>query len=427
MKRYVAKRLRFRNGDRHSIVQVVGGLPVHEVVLFVRKYRTKGRAANTIHLVCRSLALLYRLLERKRIDLHGRLSEGTFLTIPELENIAVDLQYRADDLDDEYDEADEPGLVSGKSNVINIAKIGFRNKVPAKTLKAVEVGSQATRIRYIASYLEFLATYVGATLEPKTRLALKADVAAALASFKEHVPPVPKRAKLGARTGLSVDEQKRLLDVVHPDSPLNPWKRRFVRQRNWLIVVVLLATGMRIGELLGLQIDDLLESKPKFEILRRADAQEDSRPHQPGTKTSDRVVEVSPPIMRALLNYIHIWRQAIPAARAIPQVIVSEDGGALSSSSIDKIFLELRAACPGLPVTLTSHVMRHTWNERFSEQAELMGLSDTVEERARNDQQGWSENSKMAATYTRRHTAKKGREVSLKLQEQLDEQLSNDK
>ena len=117
MKKYVAKRLRFRNGDRHSIVQVVGGLPVHEVTLFVRKYRTKGRAANTIHLVCRSLALLYRLLENKRIDLHGRLSEGKFLTIPELENIAVDLQYRADDLDDE---ADEPGLASGKSNVINM-------------------------------------------------------------------------------------------------------------------------------------------------------------------------------------------------------------------------------------------------------------------------------------------------------------------
>ena len=423
MKKYVAKRLRFRNGDRHSIVQVVGGLPVHEVTLFVRKYRTKGRAANTIHLVCRSLALLYRLLENKRIDLHGRLSEGKFLTIPELENIAVDLQYRADDLDDE---ADEPSLVSGKSNVINIAKIGFRSKVPAKTLKAVEVGSQATRIRYIASYLEFLATYVGATLEPKTRLALKTDMAVALASFKEHVPPVSKRASLGARKGLSVDEQSRLLGVIDPDSPLNPWTRRFVRQRNWLIVVVLLATGMRIGELLGLQIRDLLESEPKFKIIRRADAQEDLRPQQPGTKTSDRVVELSPPIMRALLNYINVWRQAIPAARAIPQVIVSEDGGALSSSSIDKIFLELRAACPGLPVTLTSHVMRHTWNERFSEQAELMGLSDTIEERARNDQQGWSENSKMAATYTRRHTAKKGREVSLKLQEQLDEQLSND-
>jgi integrase len=75
-------------------------------------------------------------------------------------------------------------------------------------------------------------------------------------------------------------------------------------------------------------------------------------------------------------------------------------------------------------MTLTSHVMRHTWNERFSEQAEAMGLSESAEEKARNTQQGWSDNSKMAATYTRRHTAKKGREISLKLQERLDDKLN---
>lgn len=78
-----------------------------------------------------------------------------------------------------------------------------------------------------------------------------------------------------------------------------------------------------------------------------------------------------------------------------------------------------------MPEELTSHVMRHTWNERFSEEADAMGLSESVEERARNNQQGWSDNSKMGATYTRRHTAKKGREVSLKLQEKLDDKLSS--
>jgi hypothetical protein len=64
--------------------------------------------------------------------------------------------------------------------------------------------------------------------------------------------------------------------------------------------------------------------------------------------------------------------------------------------------------------------MRHTWNERFSEQAELLGLTDAVEEKARNEQQGWADSSKSAATYTRRHASRKGRELSLKLQEQLD-------
>jgi len=70
---------------------------------------------------------------------------------------------------------------------------------------------------------------------------------------------------------------------------------------------------------------------------------------------------------------------------------------------------------------LTSHVMRHTWNERFSEQAELMGLTDAAEEKARNEQQGWTDNSRSAAVYTRRHASRKGRELSLKLQERLDD------
>lgn len=49
-----------------------------------------------------------------------------------------------------------------------------------------------------------------------------------------------------------------------------------------------------------------------------------------------------------------------------------------------------------------------------------MGLTDTVEEKVRDEQQGWADNSKSGAVYTRRHTSKKGREIALKLQEKLD-------
>jgi integrase len=123
--------------------------------------------------------------------------------------------------------------------------------------------------------------------------------------------------------------------------------------------------------------------------------------------------------MRAVWNYIK-HRRTIKAARGYPQLIVAETGRPLSEKALDKVFMQLREACPGLPVQLTSHVMRHTWNERFSEEAEALGLSDVTEERARNEQQGWADGSKSAQTYTRRHAAKKGREVALKLQEKLD-------
>jgi integrase len=415
MTTFIAKRVKFRNGERYSVLSRPGGLPVHEATLYLARYRKRGLAANTIHGVCRVLALLYRELAKAGIDLLDRLRQGQFLTVPELNRLADAAQYRLDDLS--YEEADEPR----GSNIIDIKRIRMRRKVAVgDEAKAVGVTNQASRLRYMADYLEFLATYVGATLSPTLGKGLALKTAQALKAFRAEVPRIAKRAKLGAREGLSREDQDRLLKVIHPDSPDNPWKRRFVRQRNWLIVVLLLATGMRRGELLGLQIRDLDQRSPKLRILRRADSGEDPRDIQPNTKTYDREIELRPAIMRAIWNYINHQRRKIKAARKYPQLIVADDGQPLSLKGIDKLFLQLRGACPGLPGTLTSHVLRHTWNDRFSDQAEMMGLTDAVEEKARNEQQGWTDNSKSAATYTRRHASRKGRELSLKLQEQLD-------
>lgn len=421
MAQYYAKRIRFRNGERLSVLQVRGGLPVHEVTLFLDGYRRQGRAANTIHVACSCIALLYRELAAAQVDLVARLRDGKFLTVPELDRLASAAQYRIDDLDDDSEEADSA------SNVIHISRIGFRRgKSSPPERKPVDAATSASRIRYIAKYLEFIADYVAADLPEAVQKNLQRDAARGLKVLRAHVPKVSHRAKLDARTGLSKDEQDQLLRVVHPDSPTNPWERGYVRLRNWVIVVVLLATGMRRGELLGLQIGDLDSREPRLRVYRRADTPEDTRLHQPGTKTLAREVELSPSVMKVLWSYINTHRHQVKAARKVPQIFVADDGSPLSLSSIDKLFFQLRQACPGLPVKLTSHVMRHTWNERFSEQAEALGLSSTEEERARNSQQGWSENSKTATVYTRRRTAQQGRAVSLKLQEQLDAQLKPD-
>lgn len=414
MTKFVAQRIIFRNGERHSLLQRVDGLPVHEVTLYLARYRNKGRAANTIHFVCSSLALLYRELDAVGVDLLARLSTGQFLNAIELDRVITAARCRSEDLEEDS--------TSGKANVINIHRIGIRRSQTQAERQPVDTQTHASRLRYIADYLSYISTYVAATLSRGDRQHLEADTARALKAFRQHIPAVSRRAKLGARVGLSVEEQRKLLAVVDPESPDNPWVRGFVRRRNHLIVVLLLASGMRRGELLGLQIGDIYPNQPKLNILRRADAVEDSRTRQPNTKTYDRAVELSPSVMRTLQEYLK-ERRGIKAARNISQVIVSEDGKALSMQAVDKLFKELRAAIPGLPVTLTSHVMRHTWNERFSEQAEEMKIPEVTEQRARNSQQGWSDNSNTAATYTRRYTDRKGREISLKLQEKLDEKL----
>ncbi|WP_254068018.1 site-specific integrase [Acidovorax sp. SRB_14] len=360
------------------------------------------------------MALLYRELDKAGIPLLERLRHGQFLTVPEVNRLADAAQYRAADLS--YEDVDSPS----RPNVVDIKKIRMRRKSVGDEVKGVDAANQASRIRYMADYFGFLSDYYGATLPSPQRKELAAESAQVLKAFQAQIPKVSKRAKIGAREGLSKEDQEKLLAIVHPDSPDNPWERGFVRLRNWLIVVLLLATGMRRGELLGLQIGDLDHRLPQLRILRRADAAEDPRLIQANTKTNDRILELRPTIMRAVWSYIRNNRNKIKAARKYPQLIVADDGQPLSAKSVDKMFAQIREACPGLPVTLTSHVMRHTWNERFSEQAEKMGLAEVVEERARNEQQGWTDDSKSGADYTRRHTSRKGRAIALKLQEQLD-------
>lgn len=419
MPTFIAKRIRFRNGERLSVLAVPGGLPVHEVTLYLDSFRTKGRSANTIHFVCNTLALLYRELERAKINLRDRLENGNFLTSPELARLASLAQMRMDD------EEANAHIGSAKVIPINPRRLVFRIRAELQAHRPVEVSTQASRLRYIAGFLKFMVRYVAASLPQDLRINLEDQSAKALEILQAQIPPVSRRSKLDSRIGLSELEQARLVAVIDPKSAENPWARSFVRHRNRLIVILLLATGMRRGELLGLQIGDLNPREPKLRIIRRADAPEDLRRTQPNTKTHDREIEISPSIMRLLWDHINGERRAISLARKIPQIFVSDEGHALSTGSIDKLFIQLREACPGLPVRLTSHVMRHTWNERFSELSDKMGLSETAEQQVRNQYQGWSDNSKMAATYTRRHVAKKGNEISLKLQKLLDDKVDN--
>ncbi len=411
MKQFFVRRIRFQNGERMSLVVGEDGLPVHEIVLWLSRFRTRGLSSNTMHGACKALVALYRDLQVKRINLLGRLGEGKFLTLPEVDGIVVAAQYRLDDPSADRDER------PAANAVVNIKTVRMRRQKGAPVVQGIARGTMANRLRYIRSFLDFVVEYVKADLPRDVQQRLTAQADLALKSLKGQIPKVPKRSSLGAREGLSREDSDRVIAVVRPDSPQNPWKRGFVRHRNWIIVMILLATGMRRGELAGLKVGDLKNLMLRIE--RRADDPEDQRRIEENTKTQDREVELRPGLMRRLDGYVRA-RRKIPQARRIPQLFVSDEGTALTGDAIGKILRQVRAACPGLPVQLTSHVLRHTWNERFSEEAEKMGLSDQDEQMARNVQQGWKDDSRTGADYTRRHTRLKGQQIARKLQEDLD-------
>lgn len=419
---YVARRLRFENGERVSAtISVETGLPVHAVVLFLNRYRTKGKQANTINSAARSLALLYRHLDEAKIDLLDRLRQGRFLTPAELDRLADVAQYRLGDLDEE-----PPGRGPVASNVRSLERMRMRRR-REKERELVEVATRATRIRHFRDFLTFLGEYYANELPPAQSDVLLVQAKRGAAALSAMVPEVRGRAGLGARAGLDETQQELLLGVVDPNSPSNPWKNPFVRERNFLIVALYLASGVRRGELAGLQVGDLSTTKPRLTVYRRADDPNDKRVHQPVAKTRDREIELDAAIMQRLWQYLALRRAKKPA-RKLAQVWVTDDGkAALSYDAFGKIFTDVRKACPELPHNLTGHVLRHTWNDRFSAIARKMGLTAAQEEKARATQQGWSPGSQMPAVYTRRTTEATGQQVGLKLQQELESKLNDKK
>lgn len=65
--------------------------------------------------------------------------------------------------------------------------------------------------------------------------------------------------------------------------------------------------------------------------------------------------------------------------------------------TLNKIFVVLRRKCPDLPRDLVARVLRHTWNDQFSDIMDRKKVSEETEKKIRSRQMGWSETSATAA------------------------------
>ena len=66
-----------------------------------------------------------------------------------------------------------------------------------------------------------------------------------------------------ARKGLTEEQQKVLLDIIEPESAINPFSSGF-QIRNQLIILLLYHLGLRAGELLALEFLILISERIRF-------------------------------------------------------------------------------------------------------------------------------------------------------------------
>lgn len=365
-----------QSGERLPLlVQGPLGLPNPEVAEFaLAKLRAERLAAKTISAYLRAIADGLAHFQRKGLCLDERIAAGSYLSTAELTAFASACR-------------------RGKKTLLI-----DRNEAASKYARFLEY------IRWrAASVIGRSSTEVG--FDQAQRALKRFEVRAAAVA-----PPADASiASPEMRGGLTAAQRETLLAVTRPDDERNPWVGAELRSRNFTMILLAYELGPRAADALSLKIRDLnLTHRPATVTFhRRHDDPEDPRKDQPVLKTKARVLEISDNLALALERWIdrdRSNRDRFPEARKHPFVFVNNQGSPLGQRGYQLIFERLRTKFPELG-KLVSHVLRHDWNERWTEMHSGSPEQSEASTREQCYAMGWADRSTMPARYARRAIA----------------------
>lgn len=203
--------------------------------------------------------------------------------------------------------------------------------------------------------------------------------------------------------------------TVNPKNNENPWTTEFAKCRNQLIIHLLLGTGIRRSELLGIRITDIRPRMQELLILRRPDDADDPRLDEPNTKTQDRTLPLTSELYTFIKAYL-ISRNTIAKGRH-DFLIVANTGKPISKSETNKLFRSL----DNLPDLrgLSPHILRHTYCENLAEDLHASGHTSIEILSFLRRLGGWSDLSNTPRRYTTRFIDEAVAKVGLAMQEKL--------
>jgi len=349
--------------------------------------------------------ILSSVLDRLHVDLDARLSDQRLLTLGELDLIVQ-----------------ECGLTL---NAVwsDVSYIGHQNIKRAKKDNVGDCVNSATaliRLIYIHSYLKWRIQY--SILQASGESGDMTVLVAAKDAFLEALSgrfPRDLSGTGGNRQGLVAAQRLTLLSAIRSDSSINPWSGMNAKLRNELLVRWLYDLGLRRGELLTIRVSDIDFQSRELLVVRHPNDPEDPRKRQPNVKTRGRLLPLDKELTDLTYAYITNVRRTQPQAKLHDFLFVAIGTVApLSLAAVNKVFVALRHKCPSLGANLSPHVLRHTWNDSFSDLMDKNNVPAEKENKWRSRLMGWSEHSGTAAVYTKRHDQRKAAEASLSLQAQ---------
>ena len=389
------RRIKLPGGETLPALVESGAAPAPEPIRYaISILRNAGRAENTIEAHMRAIAAARAWARSNGFSLEARMTTGAGLDVREVEGLSRALKAA---------QAPDRTAHTRQTNVLPLSRSGkgVLGVLPHTREEMLDPQTGANRVRFAAAYLDWLARHSRA--------------AGSQHLLRDTIKALQVRAKVGTcqptapRKGLTPEQRDRLFAFIDPSSPDNPFRSEAVRYRNLAVVSCLDETGMRRGELSGLKIPDIDFKQLTISIHRRPPDPQDPRQDKPKTKTGARSVPIRPELADILFAYLSVWRRAEAGARMHGYVFVSHarssPGTPLTPRSVGNIFDALERV---LGFDLHPHILRHTWNDRFSAAVDRKAkhgdrTPEASEERIRNFLMGWSPGSNMAAVYTRRH------------------------
>ncbi|MDD4965507.1 site-specific integrase [Halothiobacillus sp.] len=415
---YGVSRFIMDSGERYClVVDRSTGLPLYYPNLYLTtQLRNRSVAFATVEAEASHLIVFLRFLDWRQIDLDERLFKGRFFQGHEIDALRDFTQRK-------------PYRNASFNSPVLMFPLGEMKE----SFEFVSKGTQYSRLTAIAHFFGWYAKH----LLNRAGKDVLDQIDRLCRQIKARRPKNKNRADNRRDRSLSDEQLDVLFEVTRPGTDLNPFSPS-VQRRNRLIILMLFHLGIRGSELLNIRIRDIRFDKNQLKIERRADDEHDPRTNEPNVKTLERLLPLGGVLVKELHDYISQDRRKVrvPTDRHNDFLFLTHKQGPtkgkpISKSAYFKVMAVVRTVSPDL-YAMSGHILRHTWNRKFSERMDAMdeSPSEARQEQIRSYLMGWKDGSGTAAIYNRRFVEKKGHEAALKMQNsmgiRMPEGLKND-
>lgn len=396
--KYVCHTALFPTGERFPVLLYENSYqPVVLITRYVIDERREICQSSTLERDTRVLKWFYEWCDLSKIDIEERLRTGKTTAKAEVTGFCRYLRARR-----------------------NEAIVGSIGTHKGQGRSGSPVLSPKTFNSYIGVVESFLVWAAYEFIPVRTpEDAIRENLRSAIKSIKHVFRSVRKGGHtVSNRRGLTRAEVEEIRQIIKPGAARNPFKKS-VQFRNYLIFELMLATGIRRGELLKIKLKHL-PSGPKvtLSIVRSPDDRDDPRRNEPQVKTRIREIPLHKQLRVELWKYVQKHRKK--SGRGHYLVTSLRGGGPLNLGGVNGIFSFLvKKQLPHFKGKLSPHTMRHTYNEWFVELADSLGWPEGRIKDVQRYLNGWSERSTMPVHYTRRVIEAQAMEIAEKFQDAL--------